>query len=124
MARPKVSGLTEHELEVVKILWERSSLSVADILAAFPRKPKPAYTSLLTAIRSMEKKGYLQHVQEGKAFLYSSLLKKSDYKKFEVKRLADRLFGGSRVELAVNLIKDEKLSPKEIQELRDLLGDR
>jgi predicted transcriptional regulator len=123
MPRPKTTGPTEHELLILNILWEQSDLSVSDILERFPKKPAPAYSSLLTIVRLMEKKGYIKHNQDGKAFFYSAILKKENYKKSEVKKVADRFFGGSKFELAVNLIKNEGLSSKEIQKLKALLEE-
>ncbi|MCB0411037.1 MAG: BlaI/MecI/CopY family transcriptional regulator, partial [Bdellovibrionales bacterium] len=75
MARPKQPGLTENEIEVMKILWEEHPLKVADILDALDKKPKPAYTSLMTLVQTMEKKGYIKAIKDGKAYLYSPLLK-------------------------------------------------
>jgi BlaI family penicillinase repressor len=123
MARPGNKGLTDYELTVIKLLWEEAPLSVAEILERFPKKPKPAYTSLLTNVRAMEKKGYLRHQKEGKAFLYSPVLKKDDYKTSEIKKLIDRFFGGSKLELAVNLIKEEQLGAADMKKLKSILED-
>ena len=121
MARPKTNGPTDYELEILSVLWAQSPLSVGELLERLNRTPKPAYTSLLTIVRSMEVKGFLKHTQEGKAFLYSPVLKKAKYKRSEIKRVADRLFGGSTVELAVNLISEEKLTTEEIEKLKKIL---
>jgi len=123
MPRPATTTPTDHEMQIIEILWETSPLSIAEILKRFPRRPKPAYTSLLTIVRNMEKKGYLQHIKEGKAFLYTSRLKREDYKKSEVRKIADRLFGGNKFDLAVNLIKEEKLGAEEIKQLKKLVED-
>lgn len=123
MARPKNSGPTEHELIILNILWEYFPLSVSEIVDKFPKNPAPAYSSVLTIVRLMEKKGYLKHTQEGKAFLYSPLLKQDHYKKSELKKLTERFFEGSKFNLAVNLLKEEKLTAKEIQKLKALLED-
>ncbi len=56
MARPTQPGLTENELEVMKVLWKEHPLKVASILEALDKKPKPAYTSLMTLLQTMEKK--------------------------------------------------------------------
>lgn len=121
MPRPAINGLTDYELSIIQILWNAAPLSVAEILEALPKVPKPAYTSLLTNVKTMEKKGYIKHVKQGKAFLYSPLLKKEDYTTFEIKKITNRLFDGNKMSLAVNLIKAEKLSPDEIQCLKDLV---
>ena len=123
MARPKSLGPTDHELVILKILWESSPLSVQEILQRFPKKPVPAYTSLLTIVRLMEKKGYIDHEKQGKAFYYRPLLKESSFSHSEVGRLVERVFGGSSFDLAVNLLKDEKLNQGEIKKLKKLLEE-
>lgn len=66
MARPTATGLTDHELAIMQILWDESPLSIGESLERFPREPKPAYTSLLTAVQSIEKKGLVGHEKKGK----------------------------------------------------------
>jgi predicted transcriptional regulator len=121
MPRPTASGLTDHELAIMQILWDEAPLAVGEILERFPRDPKPAYTSLLTAVQAMEKKGLLGHEKNGKAYLYRPLLKKANYKKSALRRLLGSVFDNNAYDLAVNLIKDEKLGKAEIQELKKLL---
>lgn len=123
MPRPRQPGLTENELEVMKILWKESPLKVTDILSHISRKPKPAYTSVLTLIQAMEKKGYISHLKDGKAFSYSPILKQGKFLSNEVKRIAKRLFDGTPGALILNLVKQEQLSADEIAELKKLLRE-
>ncbi len=121
MARPKASQLTENELTIMSILWNESPLSVADILERFPRSPKPAYTSLLTNVRTMEDKGYVEHTKDTKAHLYSPVLQPDAYKTSAVGRLVHGLFNGNAAELAINLIKSENLTKSDRAEIRRIL---
>lgn len=121
MVRPAASGLTDHELAIMQILWEDSPLTVNDILERFPREPKPAYTSLLTAVQSMEKKELISHQKDGKAYRYQPVLKKSKYKKSALRRLLDHVFENDTYDLALNLLKHETLSKEEIENLKILL---
>ena len=123
MPRPKSSGPTDHELMILKVLWKHSPLSIAEILERFPKKPKPAYSSLLTIVRLMAQKGYIKHEKRGKAFYYEPILKEKSYSRSQVKKLVDSVFGGSKYDLAVNLIKEEKLKPSEIKDLKKLLDN-
>src|SRR5688572_20315456 len=112
MPRPKQVGLTANELEVMKILWESSPHSVADILEKLKRRPLPAYTSLLTLVQTMEKKGLITHKKEGKAYYYYPVLKEKAFFGQELKTMAQRLFdggGGGAFSLIVNLLKNEHL---------------
>jgi len=123
MARPSSQALTENELAIMQVLWDESPLSVNEILDRLNKKPKPAYNSLLTLVGILEKKGHVSHKKEGKAFLYSPLLKDTNYRQFEVKQLVRRLFDGNALDLAVNLVKSKSLSDEERAELKKLLED-
>jgi BlaI family penicillinase repressor len=123
MARPASQALTENELAIMRVLWEDCPLSVNEILKRIPKKPKPAYNSLLTLVGILEKKGHVAHKKEGKAFLYSPVLKDTAYRQFEVKHLVRRLFDGNAIDLAVNLVKSKSLTPVEREELKKILED-
>ena len=123
MARPRQPGLTENELEVMKILWTEAPLMVADILERISRKPKPAYTSLMTLIQGMEKKNYIKHQAAGKAFTYNPVLPQKKFMKSEIHRIAQRLFNGTPGALVLNLVQQEELSKDEIKALKALLRD-
>ncbi len=123
MARPTNPGLTDNELLVMKALWDESPLTVADVIERLNRKPKPAYTSVLTLMQAMEKKGYIEHSKAGKAYCYEPLLDQRRYEKSELTRTAKRLYGGDPLKLAINLVKDEHLSDAEILELKKILED-
>jgi BlaI family penicillinase repressor len=121
MARPKQPGLTENELDVMQILWVHAPLKVAELLELLTRSPKPAYTSLLTLVQAMERKGYIAHEQDGKAYAYFPKLQQSSFMKTEIKRVTKRLFNGSPFALAMNLVKEEHLTQAEIKQLKQLL---
>jgi BlaI family transcriptional regulator, penicillinase repressor len=121
VARPHVRGLTENELEIMQILWEHSPISIAEILDKLKRHPKPAYNSVLTLVRILEKKGHVEHGQKGKAFLYSPTLDRQVYRQSEVKNLLSRLFQGDVVDLAVSLVKSKPLSSADREELKRII---
>lgn len=121
MPRPRQPGLTENELEVMRVLWTQGPLKISDILDALQRTPKPAYTSLLTLVQTMEKKGYIKHQKQGKAFIYLPILQQKKFLLTEVKRIAKRLFGGSPGKLVLNLVENEHLNETEIKALKKLL---
>jgi predicted transcriptional regulator len=123
MPRPRQPGLTENELEVMQLLWKQAPLKISDILDSLQRMPKPAYTSLLTLVQMMEKKGYIKHQKSGKAFMYIPILQQKKFLISEIKRIAKRLFGGSPGKLVLNLVENEHLSETEIKALKKLLKD-
>ncbi|MCA9507705.1 MAG: BlaI/MecI/CopY family transcriptional regulator [Myxococcales bacterium] len=124
MVRPRQPGLTQNELEVIKILWENSPLTVSELRELLKRKPKPAYTSLLTLMQAMERKGYVSHKVLGKAYAYLPVLKRENFLTIEIKRIAKSLFGGSPGELVLNLVEREQLNKKEIASLKKLLEEK
>lgn len=124
MARPRQPGLTENELEVVKLLWISAPLTVAEIRSKLTKNPLPAYTSLLTLVQAMEKKGYIRHESNGKAYYYFPVLKQESFLTSEIKRIAKRLLGGSPGKLVLNLVEREQLTPQEIASLKKLLEEK
>src|SRR3954452_22564166 len=103
MPRPPKAGLTDYELAVMRILWVEAPQPVARILARLPRRPKPAYTSLLTVVRTMETKGYLTHRRQGRAYFYSPSLRKEESRRIAVRSLVAGLSDGDPIELATSL---------------------
>ena len=105
MPRPPKAGLTDYELAIMRLLWKESPLPVARILSLLPRRPRPAYTSLLTGIRMMEKKGYLGHQRKGKAHLFYPLLRREEYRRIALRRMVAGLYEGDALELAYAALK-------------------
>jgi len=121
MSRPRQPGLTENELEVMRLLWAQAPLKISDILDGINKKPKPAYTSLLTLVQTMEKKGYIRHEKAGKAFIYAPILQQKKFLLSEIKRIAHRLFAGSPGTLVLNLVENEQLTKDELKSLEELI---
>ena len=116
--------LTATELELMNILWDLGSGTVRDVMAKLPEDRDLAYTSVSTIIRILEQKGMLDSRKEGKAHIYSPKMEKGQYEKKETSSLVKNLFGGSKLDLVKCLIGDEKLSKKEMQELKKLIDMR
>jgi predicted transcriptional regulator len=110
--------LTQAELRLMKILWERGESAVSDMVTATAAETELAYNSVLTTIRILEKKGYVCHRQEGRAFLYSSCVAESEASRSEVRHLLQRFFGNSRERLLLSLLGDIEIAPEELNRLR------
>ncbi len=110
--------LTEAELRLMRVLWDRGESAVADVVAAIADSTPLAYTSVLTTIRVLEKKGYLTHRQEGRAFLYSPAIAEHEASRSEVRHVLQRFFGNSRESLLLSLLGDDEITPAELQSLR------
>jgi predicted transcriptional regulator len=121
---PKKSiTLTEAELRLMKILWQRGESAVNDLVAAMPDGETLAYNSVLTTVRILEQKGYVEHRQEGRAFVYRPCVAENEASRSEVRHVLSRFFGNSRERLLLSLIGDEEISPEELLRLREAINN-
>jgi predicted transcriptional regulator len=107
----------------MKILWVRGESAVSDLVAAMDEKTQLAYTSVLTTVRILEKKGYVRHRQEGKAFLYSPCIAEDEAGKSEVRHVLQRFFGNSRERLLLSLLGDGEMTPEELKLLKEAIAN-
>jgi predicted transcriptional regulator len=123
LARSKSATLTEAELRIMNVLWERSSATVHEVLDALPAKPALAYNSILTIIRILEKKGYVKHVKEKdkRSHVYIPQVDRKDATRFEVRHLVSRFFGNSHEQLLLNVLEESSIDAEELSRLRQLL---
>jgi predicted transcriptional regulator len=120
---PKRSNtLTEAELRIMRILWERGESLVSELVDAMPESTPLAYTSVLTTVRILEQKGYVRHRQEGRAFVYSPRVAEREASRSEVRHMLDRFFGNSRERLLLTLLGDEDVSEDELQRLKTAIA--
>jgi predicted transcriptional regulator len=120
---PKPSNtLTEAELRIMRILWERGELLVSELVAAMPESTPLAYTSVLTTVRILEQKGYVRHRQEGRAFVYRPCVAEHEASRSEVRHVLHRFFGNSPERLLLTLLGDDDVSPDELQRLKTAIA--
>ena len=115
--------LTEAELRLMRVLWERGECAVSEVVAAIANAAPLAYTSVLTTIRVLEKKGYVSHRQEGRACLYSSRVPQHEASRSEVKHVLQRFFGDSRERLLLSLLGDDEITPDELKRIRQAIDE-
>jgi len=121
---PKKSiTLTEAELRLMKLLWQRGESAVGDLVAAMPDEDPLAYNSVLTTIRILEKKGYVSHRQQGRAFIYRPSVAQDEAGKSEVRHILQRFFGNSREKLLLSLLGDEEITPDELERLKKAIKE-
>jgi predicted transcriptional regulator len=118
MPPKKSNTLTEAELRLMKILWRRGESAVNDLVAAMPDGEILAYNSVLTTIRILEQKGYVDHRQEGRAFIYRPIVAEQEASRSEVKHILSRFFGNSREQLLLSLLGDGEISREELERLK------
>ena len=118
----KSNTLTEAELRLMKLLWQRGESAISDLVAAIPEGETLAYTSVLTTVRILEQKGYVKHRQEGRAFLYSPTVAEHEASRSEVKHMLQRFFGNSRERLLLSVLGDDEIDAEELQRLKALIA--
>ncbi len=121
MPRKQSATLTEAELRIMEVLWQRKSGTVQQVLDDLTQKPALAYNSVLTIIRILEKKGYVEHAKDGRAHIYTPLIDREDAQRSEVRHLVSRFFKNSQEQLALNILEERGLDRKEIDRLKQML---
>ena len=121
MPPKKSNTLTAAELRLMKILWQRGECAVTDLVAAMPEGETLAYNSVLTTVRILEQKGYVEHRQEGRAFVYRASVAEQEASRSEVRHVLTRFFGNSRERLLLSLLGDEDVTPEELRRLKEAI---
>lgn len=126
MPRKKSLSLTEAELRLMDVVWDRGSATVQEVADALPRDLGLAYNTVLTTLRILEEKGYLRHrkSKEGRAFIYRAAVSREQASRSAVSSLLRRFFGNSAEALVLNLLDDEKLEAAEVKRIQGLLKSR
>lgn len=122
MARRKSPTLTDAELPLMDVIWQKGSATAAEVLAALP-DAELAYTTVLNTLRILEAKGYLRHTKDGKAFIYHPVVDRERVRESAVEYLISRFFGNSPGLLVSNLIKQEQLNKHELRRLKQLIEE-
>ena len=115
-------SFTERELDVMAVLWELGSATVAEVRERL--HDELAYTTVLTVLRTLEEKGHVGHREEGKAHRYVPLVARQAAGRSALTRLIDKVFNGSPELLLSQLVDDRDLSADELRRLRQLVDDR
>jgi predicted transcriptional regulator len=119
--RKKSKTLTEAELRLMEVLWEQHSATVTKIVEALPKSSPLAYSSVLTTLRILERKGYIKHTKEGRAFVYQPLINREDARRSAVKHLINRFFDNSPRLLVLNMLEQETFNAQELEQLKGLI---
>lgn len=123
MARKKSLNLTEAELRLMDIVWEKGLVTVGEVAAALPGEPPLAYNTILTTLRVLEQKGYVRHTKapEGRAFIYRAVVGRKQASQNALRHLVRGFFSNSPELLVLNLLDDGDLSERERKKIRNLL---
>lgn len=125
LPRKKSLNLTEAELRLMDIVWDKGAATVGEVAAALPGEPALAYNTVLTTLRILEQKGYVQHTKprEGRAFVYRAVVGRKQASRNALRHVVRRFFANSPELLVLNLIDEGDLSPQALRKIRNLLAE-
>jgi len=118
MARRRSVPLTEVEQRLMEVVWASGPVTVGAVVDALPPDQRPAYNSVQTMMKILERKGYVAHRSEGRAFVYHAVVDRDAAARTALSHLVQRFFGGSPRALALNLVEGAHLTDDELDELR------
>jgi predicted transcriptional regulator len=122
MARPRTAHPTPAELEILKVLWERSPLTVREVLETLNQTGTPrAYTSVMSILNIMADKGLLEREPVGRAFRYRAAAEQQTTLGGLVSDVWQRAFGGSASALVAHLLEEANPTPEELAAIRETL---
>lgn len=119
----KKGTLTEQELKIMKVIWGREQATVRQVYEALREHRPIAYTTVMTMMNILTKKGHLQKRAEGRAFLYQPTRPRQQVISNLVNEFLDRVFNGSARPLLLSLIKDRKVSEQDLAEITRLIEE-
>ena len=116
--RPAHPTLTPQELAIMKVVWKLEEATVRDVHETLRAQRDVAYTTVMTMMRILEEKGYLEKTRVDRAFLYKPTQPRQQVIGSMVRDFLDRVFDGAATPLLLHLAKDRRLSREEKQTLR------
>jgi predicted transcriptional regulator len=119
--RKKSPNLTEAELRLMDVLWQKGQATVGEVTASLPDDPPLAYSTVLTTLRILENKGYVRHTKTGRAFVYKPVVEREEARRKALSHLVSRFFGGSRELLVMNLLKEETIGQAELRRIKKMI---
>lgn len=121
MPRKPSETLTEAELKIMQVIWQKGPGTVQQILDSLTDPPLLAYNTVLTTIRILERKGYVEHSKDGRAHVYAPLIEREEASRSEIRHLVGRFFRNSHEDLVLNILEDRGIAPDELKRLKKML---
>lgn len=116
--------LTELQLALLRVLWERDEATVAEICAALRDERPLAPTTVATLLSRLEKRGVVQHRTVARQYVYRAVVSEQEVRRSMVGELTERLFDGDVTALVTHLLATDAVKPDDLQKVRALLADR
>ncbi len=122
--KPSEIRLGRLELQIMSVVWEKGSATVHDVKEALARGRKPAYSTILTMMRKLEAKGYLEHDVAERTYVYRATISRRDARHSLLGDLLERVFEGSPALLVSSLVEQTHVTEDELREIRKLIAER
>ena len=123
MPRRRSPALTDAETRIMAVLWERTTATVADDVAALNKKRTVSYSTVQTILRILEGKGYVSHEKVGRAFIFRPRVDERQARRRALRHLMTRLFNGSPSLLVLNVLEDEQIDSDELVRLKKVIEE-
>jgi predicted transcriptional regulator len=114
--------LTSREMDVMNVLWKLESGTVSEVQKELT--DELAYTTVLTILRTLEKKGHVGHTTEGRAHRYKPMVEREEAQEGAIRRVTRKLFSGSPELVMAHLLNERGLTEEQLRRLRDLVDER
>jgi BlaI family penicillinase repressor len=124
MSKATSYRLGDLQLKIMKVLWERGDTAVGDVLQALGADAGLAYTTVATMLRKMEARGLVEHVSEGRRFLYRAAVSPDAVTRSMADDILERLFEGRLSDLLSHLLSTREVSREELAELERLIAQK
>ena len=121
--KPQAIRLGRLELKIMEVVWRFGEATVHDVQKTLEPTTPRAYSTILTMMRKLEAKGYLDHDVDDRTYVYRPTISQSDVRKNLLGDLLDRVFAGSASLVVSGLLDQKKLSKKELVAIRKLIED-
>lgn len=118
----KMRELTKAEEQVMQVIWNVGQGFANEIMAAYP-EPKPAYNTVLSIIKILEKKGFVKHETFCRAHRYSPAISREEYSHRYLGSVVERYFNNSYLDLVSAFAKKENFSIEELEEMRKAIDE-
>jgi predicted transcriptional regulator len=125
MGRKRSATLTDGEVKIMRVFWRCGPSTVADIVDALAGPKAPAYNTVQTMVRILERKGYVHHrAKEGRAFVFEPAIDESQARSTALRHMLDRFFDNSPGSLVLSLLEHEHVSADELKQVESMLRER
>ena len=121
MSAPKLGRV---QLRIMQILWSRGRATAREITDSLNESEPIAHSTVQTLLRTLKDKGSITHEVEGRTFVFVPLVKEDKYKRNAAGDLLHRVFGGDMSSLVAHLLQNEKVSRKELDDIRKMIDER